>query len=308
MPLMDNLLGIFAYSLHKRTHLTLLRQSSTEMKEYIDQLHKRQEDGESRQEHWAIVDWLTPINYAPQQSDFIARRQEGTGQWLLDSNEFQVWLKQSEQTMFCPGMPGAGKTIIASIVVDYVYTTFQNDASIGIAYLYCNFRRHQEQKDVYLLANLLKQLVQEQPSMPEKVKSLYNCHKDKRTYPSVSEISKVLQSVAANYSRCFIIVDALDECQVSDGSRRRLLSELFNLRDNTSVSLFITSRFILEIEKEFKGSISLEIRASHDDVQRYLDGKMSLLRPFVSKNLTLQAEIKTEIVKAVDGMYVHSIL
>lgn len=145
---MDNLLGIFAHSLHKRTHLTLLRQASTETKEYVDRLHKRQEDRESRQEHRAIVDWLTPIDYAPQQSDFIARRQEGTGQWLLDSNEFQIWLKQSRQTMFCPGMHGAGKTIIASIVVDHVYTTFQNDASIGIAYLYCNFRRHQEQKEI----------------------------------------------------------------------------------------------------------------------------------------------------------------
>ncbi|KFY70028.1 hypothetical protein V499_09532 [Pseudogymnoascus sp. VKM F-103] len=281
----------------------LIRQVSTETKEYVDRLHKHQEDRESRQEHQAIVDWLTPIDFAPQQSDFIARRQEGTGQWLLGSNEFQIWLKQSKRTMFCPGMPGAGKTIIASIVVDHVYTTFQNDASIGVAYLYCNFRRHQEQKDVYLLANLLKQLVQEQPSMPKEVKSLYNSHKDKRTYPSFREISKVLQPVAANYSRCFIIIDALDECQFSDGSRRRLLSELFNLRDNTSVSLFITSRFILEIEKEFKGSISLEIRASQDDVQRYINGKMSLLRPFVSKNPTLQAEIKTEIVKAADGMF-----
>jgi hypothetical protein len=38
--------------------------------------------------------------------------------WLLDSDEFQKWLKQSGQTMFCPGILGVGKTILASIVVD----------------------------------------------------------------------------------------------------------------------------------------------------------------------------------------------
>jgi hypothetical protein len=49
---------------------------------------------------------------------------------------------------------------------------------------------------------------------------LYNRHKDKRTRPSLDEILGVLQTVAAAYSRIFMIGDALDECQVSDGCRR----------------------------------------------------------------------------------------
>jgi predicted ATPase len=269
-------------------------------------LHERQDTRECREEHQAILDWLTLIDYAPQQSDFISRRQEGTGEWLLKSNEFQEWVNQSKQMLFCPGIPGAGKTIITSIVVDSLCTRFQNDSSIGIAYLYCNFRRKQEQRPEDLLANLLKQLVQEQPSIPESMKSIYEHHKGKRTRPSFDEISKVLHSVVANYSRAFIIIDALDECQVSDGGRKILLSEIFNLQFKSGANLFATSRFMPEIMKEFEGSILLEIRASSGDVQRYLDGKMSLLRPFVLKDFILQEEIKTEIIKAVDGMYVPS--
>src|SRR5438105_551348 len=56
-----------------------------------------------------ILDWLTPVDYGPQQTDHIRRRQPGTGQWLLDSPEFQTWLKTVKQTLFCPGIPGAGK-------------------------------------------------------------------------------------------------------------------------------------------------------------------------------------------------------
>src|SRR5437667_6834112 len=127
------------------------------------------------------------------------------------------------------------------------------------------------------------------------MKSLYKCHENKRTRPSLNEISKALHSVVADYSRSFIIIDALDECQVSDGSRRRFLSEIFNLQAKTGANLFATSRFIPEIEREFKGATSLEIRASDEDVQRYLDAHMARLPLCVSRSRPLQDKIKTEI-------------
>jgi hypothetical protein len=64
----------------------------------------------------------------------------------------------------------------------------------------------------------------------------------------------------------------------------------------------VTSRFIPEITDEFKGYIHLEIRASPEDVERYVDGHLGELRPFVQRNQHLQDEIKTGISNAVDGM------
>ena len=260
----------------------------------------RNQEDQGRQ---TILDWITRFDYAPQQSDLISRRQAGTGQWLLDSAEFKVWLLIGKQTLFCPGIPGAGKTILTSIVVKELITRFENDGSTGIAYLYCNYRRQHEQKPEDLFASLLKQLVQEQP-IPDSVKTLYDRHKDKRTRPSLDEISAVLQSVAATYSRVFIIVDALDECQISDSCRQRFLSSLFNLQAKCEANLFVTSRLISSIEKEFEGNSKLEIRASEEDVRKYLEGHMFRLPGFVVRSLALQEEIKANIVKAVDGMYV----
>jgi hypothetical protein len=171
-------------------------------------LVQHQDDQQSR----TVLDWLTPVDYALQQSDFINRRQAGTGQWLIDSAEFKMWVKNDKQTLFCPGIPGAGKTILTSIVVEELTTRFRNDKSIGIAYLYCNFRRQDEQKAEELLASLVKQLAQSRSSLPESVKSLHDKHKDERTRPSFDEISRALQSVAVTYSRVIIVVDALDEC------------------------------------------------------------------------------------------------
>ena len=266
----------------------------------VVKLVRHQED----QVRQTILDWITLIDYAPQLNDFIARRQAGTGQWLLDSIEYQTWVETNKQTLFCPGIPGAGKTILASIVVEELTTRFQNNKSIGIAYLYCNFRRQHEQKVEDLLASLLKQLTQGLSSLPDTIKSLYDSHQDKRTRLSFNEISRALQSVIVIYSRVFIVIDALDECQVSHNCRERFLLELFSLQTKCGATLFATSRFIPEITEKFQGSMSLEIRASEYDVRRYVDGYMSNLPSFVRRSLDFQEEVKTKITEAVDGMYV----
>ena len=204
--------------------------------------------------------------------------------------------------MFCPGIPGAGKTIITSIVVEELTTRFHNDKSVGIAYIYCNFRRQEEQKIDDLLASLLKQLSKSQPSLPGTVQELYDRHNMKRTRPSLDEIFRTLQSVTALYSRVFIAIDALDECQASHGCRTALLSEMFSLQAKSGANLFATSRFLPEITEKLNKGMRLEIRASNQDVQRYLEGHMLQLPTFVLSRPKLQKEIITEIVEAIDGM------
>lgn len=153
----------------------------------IHSVKVRQDDHECQE----ILDWLVPVNYGSQQSDFINRREPGTGQWLLKSEEFQTWLNSDQQTLFYSGIPGAGKTILTSIIVEELTSRFSTDLSVGIAYIYCNFRRQDEQKIDDLLASLLKQLAESQPSLPGTVEELYNKHKTNRTRPSLEEISSL---------------------------------------------------------------------------------------------------------------------
>lgn len=290
--------------IYRRFGLNQCSQISLATKISVDRLHQQQDNQKLREECQAILGWLTPIDYASQQSDFITRRQEGTGQWLLDSIEFQSWVETDKQTLFCPGIPGAGKTILTSIVVEELAARFYDNKSIGIAYLYCNFRRLDEQKADALLASVLKQLAECQPSFPSNLKDLYDRHKTKRTRPSLDEISRSLQAVAALYSRVFVVIDALDECQVSHSCRTTFLSDLFSLQAKCGINLFVTSRYIPGIMERFQGSISLEIRASECDVRRYVDSHISDLPSFIGRSPDLQEEVKTEIAKAVDGMYV----
>lgn len=257
-------------------------------------------------EHQAIIDWLTPDDYYSQQADTIHRRQAGTGQWLLDSEEFKTWARTEKQILFCPGIPGSGKTILTSIVVEELTSRAANDGngSVGVAYVYCNFRQHDKQKAKDLLLSLLKQLAQGRSSLPSAIISLHATHKRNSTQPVLDEVSSALQSVASLYSRVFVVVDALDECQIEGGCRARFLQEIFSLSAKCGSNVFATSRFIPEIMDKFNDTARVEIRASPEDVRRYVDGHISQLSSFVSRSPELQTEIKDGIVKVVDGMYV----
>ncbi|KAE8396133.1 hypothetical protein BDV23DRAFT_168393 [Aspergillus alliaceus] len=191
----------------------------------------------NRDEDLKICDWLAP---------------------LLDSMEYQHWLQTGKQILFSPGIPGAGKSIITAIVVDDLYTRFRNDATIGIAYIYCNFQCQDKQTVDGLLLSLLKQTI---------------------------------YSVSDTFSRDFFIVDALDECQASNGCRSRFLSEIFSLQIKSGASIFATSRSIHDITDRFKGCTRLEFRARDEDVQQYLDPNMSKLPAFMEGNRQLKENI-----------------
>lgn len=250
-------------------------------------------------ENIKILDWITPTDYGLQQSDYFQRRQPGTGRWLLDSGKFQSWITGCKQTLFCPGMPGAGKTILTSIVVDYLVSKFRL-GDVGIAYIYCNFHRHHEQNTGDLLASILKQLVETQSLLPECVKDLYESHQSRRTRPSVDELHKTLRSIIASYSKVFIIVDALDECQTSNNTRIKFLFKLFDIQDESHINIFATSRPIPEIYKKFKESTVIEVRARTDDVRNYLESQISQSD---SELLNIcREDIKTKITEAAEGM------
>ncbi|KAL7961272.1 ankyrin repeat-containing domain protein [Trichoderma compactum] len=260
------------------------------------------------QDHQAFLDWLTPVDYTLQQKDYFSKRQPGTGQWLLKSNGFQDWVDNNQQTLFCPGIPGAGKTILTSMVINDLFERFNKDNTVGIAYLYCNFRRHDEQKLHALLLSLLKQLAYGQSCLPQNAKIIFDAYRDRTQRPSLDDTKSLLRCMADSYSRVFLLVDALDECQGSDGCRANLLADMFFLRDKSRVNIFATSRLIPEIMEKFEACRRMEVRATEDDVRRYVHGQldggnMEHLPSLIKHKPDLKDEIIKGISDAVDGMF-----
>ncbi|KAH1792063.1 hypothetical protein KXV95_003970 [Aspergillus fumigatus] len=86
------------------------------------------------------------------------------------------------------------------------------------------------------------------------------------------------------FSKVFVVIDALDECQTFDGSQAKFLAEIFKLQSNSATNIFATSR-PTHIPEPFRDKTALEIHASEADKPRTAGG------------------IRTSITKRVDGMF-----
>ncbi|TGJ72390.1 hypothetical protein EYR41_004289 [Orbilia oligospora] len=242
-----------------------------EFDEAIDNLTKLKKhlDGE---ENRKILDWITPIDDSSRHNDTLNRRQPGTGEWLLNSTEYQNWLNTVKEVLFCPGIPGAGKTILSSIVVEHLIDRYSYNPAVGVAYIYFNYKVNAHITVDELISNLLKQLARTQDPLSNCVKDLYDRCKGIR--PPRAEIVKALGAVVASYSRVFIVVDALDEYERCS----EFLGQLFELHENYALNIFATSRPIPEIRGIFErheiSLIELEIRASEADIINYLEGQI----------------------------------
>ncbi|KAH6844808.1 hypothetical protein B0I37DRAFT_312184, partial [Chaetomium sp. MPI-CAGE-AT-0009] len=207
--------------------------------------------------------------------------------------------KEPTQTVFCPGMPGAGKTILAAVVIDNVASRFSQDPSAGVAYIYFNFWQQDRQSVEDLFASLLKQLTQRQPSLPDKLRKLSDQHQRKGTRPSVDEILDMLHWTIGERSRVFIIVDALDECPTAGGCRAAFLTALLELR-KYGANVLATSRSIPEITEKFDLDTWLEIRARDEDITKFVDAQVSQWGSDLLKSM--RAEVTESTVTAASGM------
>ncbi|PPQ84105.1 hypothetical protein CVT25_003471 [Psilocybe cyanescens] len=186
-----------------------------------------------------IADWLTPINFRTIHRDTLSKRTLGTGTWLINSPEFQEWHSKDDGLLVITGIPGAGKTVLSSIVIEYLENLHSKENHNAVVFMYC---RHDDTYSVTdFLASLVKQLVEEHHDKPpifEAVNDIHDDHKKKETYPSEVELLELLQQLFTSLKKVFIILDAFDEA--SYNVRAHLLAKLLSLQ----AVILITSRLL----------------------------------------------------------------
>lgn len=225
---------------------------------------------EQRQKY---LDWLSSESFTADRGKPIY--QTGTGRWFIESPEFQNWIQNPGQTLFCPGIPGAGKTNMASIVIDELDRLHGSDPSVGIAYIFCSFRYCDDPRQYpdNILASMIRQLIWRLPILPSTVQMLYEKHRSNGSRPSFNDLSKVFKDVVQTASKqVFIVIDALDECEPARISR--VLSQISETQAFGNLNLLSTSRSVPAIEARFQGHPSLEIRATREDAMAYLKARL----------------------------------
>ncbi|KAJ7024967.1 ankyrin repeat-containing domain protein [Mycena alexandri] len=252
----------------------------------------------------AFLDWFSPINFFLRHADISQGREKGTGGWLLAANVFQRWKSQAGRTLWCCGMPGAGKTVLVSMVVDHLSTECQNNSlrDIGVACIYLNYKEANNQTPSKLLAGLWRQLVLNR-DIGSDAEKLYQQHREKGTAPSLEEVAGVLSASLEEFSRVFIIIDAMDE--YPEFQQHILLKYLAAMGSN--VNLMITSRQNISPQAfSFENLETLDIHATTEDLESYIDAQINLspcLTEHIEEKPELREDIHAKIIGAVDGMF-----
>ena len=279
------------------SHLTLLEAFNGQLARNSIRSLVLHHDDQKRQ---GLLTWLSPLDYGAQQSGFSARRQPGTGLWLLDSPEFQAWIAGSKQPLSSQVVPALGKQLWPLVWLKSSAIVMGMTAAL-VSHIYpTNFQCHHEQGIEQLLVGLLRQLAQVQPAPPSILLKMYDKRRSKSTRPPDRRALPGCDFHRPN--RGIFKSVRLDECNMSSRLYSNLLDTIFNLQALCDVNFLATSRFIPKITERFKEMPTLEIRADKEDVARYLRENLSILPSVVSRRQDLQEEISNPITSSVDGM------
>nr|XP_001392596.2 hypothetical protein ANI_1_1952074 [Aspergillus niger CBS 513.88] len=256
-----------------------------------------------------ILRWLNDFSYDLDKSFVFDEIHPGTGQWLLGSDEFQSWYQTRGQTLLCLGIPGAGKTVMAATIIEYINTHRHNDnLNHALGYVFFSFNFPSQKRTKNFVASILKQLAQQDRHLMQGLKALYGRHSVRGTQPSTHEIIDVLCSMSSD-RQIYIVVDAVDEIQSLHKEPTEFLLELFRIQDATGLNILATSRFAPEIEKIFRERDDcsfLEIRATDEDIRRYVQGNITSLPSFVTQDQAMADRISKEIPRAASGMFLFA--
>ena len=249
-------------------------------------------------------DWLDDV--------WIEDHSEGTCEWILDSQEFDSWLRQSgsEPIIWIRGDPGRGKTVLAKFVYRQLNEIVLRDASPPLAKIiqsastirkskpasfqvlayFLDSGNSMRNSGLSVVQSLLYQVLSAHQKFFRYVhgKQLFRRPQRGNLGQYMELLSAMLQDKAL--SETVIVLDALDECEES--SRSLLIKTLKTIASQPKVKVLITSRSVPTMEVEPSIKINLDYPNEHvdRDINRYV---ATAVRDLVrERRLPVQLEIE----------------
>ncbi|KAH6887385.1 hypothetical protein BKA70DRAFT_1122273 [Coprinopsis sp. MPI-PUGE-AT-0042] len=249
---------------------------------------------------WAILQ-LIP-NFRKIYQDMISKATEGTGIWLLEGDKFRVWLEPNGdiKIFWGSGIPGAGKTLIASIVIKHLETLYPGpDTKICICYIYFRYSDDSGMTVRTILETIVLQTLERHPRCQALVEQTYARHLRERTEPTEEQLLALLHQLVDSMLGTFYILDALDEAPT------KLQLAVVRALASLNVKLFITSRPLKPLEAHFPQAYTFAIAAQDVDLDLHITQGINEsveLQCLLQANPSLRDEIFSTIKKNSGGM------
>ncbi|KAI5790570.1 hypothetical protein FPQ18DRAFT_277531, partial [Pyronema domesticum] len=265
-------------------------------------------------ERSSILEWISTIPYSSHHGRINAGRLEGTGKWLLEREDYRTWISSSvSKLLLLRGTPGAGKTYIASKVIDSLPS---NTTGMKLAYFYCNRGEENRREPESILSSIIQQLAQSPIDENKLLKPIVDIYRERKkkgqisSRLSLSESRELLVQLTDIYPRTMICIDALDE--VAEDKRIYLLKALNYVitESKNLVKIFATTRMDPEIVTHFEMFPRIELQPDDNDsdINQFVKTRVKSTiddRQLLSGNVSdeLQIEICEVLCKRSKGMF-----
>ncbi|KAI0137523.1 hypothetical protein BJ170DRAFT_728809 [Xylariales sp. AK1849] len=253
--------------------------------------------------------WLCPKDgeMRKMHAEKRALQESDTCTWVTQHTVWADWLKgpstphDVRKFIWFHGIPGAGKTVLASYLVE---DAAMHCGSKGCTYYYCHYSRDQDET-LPLLKWIIRDLSrQDEYYVPKQLEHNYEAEKD----PSVDELLGCLEELSNRFKRVYVIVDAVDESRHRD----ELLSVLTKIgTDNRfwKVSLLLTSRHEVDIQEAIQDvsdhctEISMSNPEVRADIRRFIEAEMAKIARWRKLDATFLDEIRDTLSQGSRGMF-----
>ncbi|KAI0192374.1 hypothetical protein EV127DRAFT_426763 [Xylaria flabelliformis] len=221
--------------------------------------------------------WLRGANVEIDQDDYAKTRAQypGTGRWFLENPFFKEWFDPRFPTipplLWLNGIPGAGKTILASLVVEEARRL---NPAPTVLFFYCKHENTERDNFVALGRSLLAQFLKQDngllPSFYQK-----SCRSGEAVLTSPALIEELLALAFGNCKSAYIILDGLDECPRDQRKHitqwfRKLIEDLPKNEPEKVRCLFVSQDDGVA-RKDFAGFASIKIKPEDNkhDIEEY---------------------------------------
>jgi hypothetical protein len=153
-----------------------------------------------------IRGWLRPPDPSTNFNQARALHHENTGQWFLDGEAYSKWKRCTRSLLWLNGIPGCGKTVLSSSVVDDLQ---QSAGPIRcVVYFYFDFNDVAKQHVESAVRSLIAQLYYQRREAREEVNALYSsCGKGAHQL-NVAELRQLLLRMLQQAGEVWMILDA----------------------------------------------------------------------------------------------------
>ena len=257
-------------------------------------------------EHLKLIYWLAAPDPSTNYNRALRNRNPKTGLWFIKSIAYADWKTTSGSFLWLYGIPGCGKTILSSTILQNMLEECQAKTTSAVLYFYFDFNDAEKERHEKMISSLISQL--SRCCVRSALQHLHSSCLNGGRQPTFEGLLETLHQMMTNLGDIYVIIDALDECT----DREQLLADLEEMASWNDVSLHIltTSRRETDIEEALnslsdeRNRISIQSALVNADIRTYTHDRLQndrKLRRWL-KHPKVQLKIEDTLAEKAAGM------